>query len=90
MTRRLTTRQLAKALAEIDAQILRMEMILSDFDAFPKLCPAGIPDAVGDAWNAAHDALAALREHRAEVELNPRPIPAAERGTWELVQKNID
>lgn len=90
MTKRLNARQLAKALADIDAQITRMEYILSDYDALGTLYPVAVPEYVGDAWNAAHDALAALREHRSRVELNPRPIPAGEMGTWELVRQNID
>jgi hypothetical protein len=88
--RRLTGRQLAKALADIDAQIMRLEYILSDFNAFTVLCPDGIPEYVSDAWNATHDALTALREHRSRVEMNPRPIPSHELGTWELARQNID
>lgn len=87
-TRRLTAKQLAKALAEIDANLNAIDQALAEFEAV--WAGGTVPDAVCDAWNHLHDAHAALTAHRAQVEMNPRPIPAAEMGTWELVQQNID
>ena len=86
-TRRLTARQLAKALAEIDAQIAAVDTVIATYAA---TFVSDIPEMVYDAWNAAHSARTALVFHRDRVELNPRPIPAGEMGTWELVKANID
>jgi len=90
MTKHLNARQLAKALAEIDAQIARMEYIVSDYEALGTLYPAAVPSYIYDAWNTAHDAVTALRMERDRIELNPRPIPAGEQCFAELVRQNID
>jgi hypothetical protein len=88
-TRRLTARQLATALAEIDAQLAQLVAIEGMFRS--SFATASIRlGGTADAWNATHDAIRELEEHRAEVAANPRPIAPAERGTWELVQQNID
>lgn len=85
-TRRLTTRQLTAALADIDTQLDGLRDIEAMFNALPA---TGV-DEVADAWNATHDAIRCLEEHRDWVASNPRPITAAGAGTWELVQQNID
>lgn len=90
MTKHLNARQLTKALAEIDAQIMRMEYILSDYEALGTLYPDRAPEFIYDAWNAANSALDSLRYHRTQIERNPRDIPAGEYETWKLVQQNID
>jgi len=86
--RRLTARQLTKALAEIDVQIEALRVIAQAYaDTFGD---TDIPTPVYDAWNATNSAIEALEFKRAEVEANPRPIPAGEYETWLLVKANID
>lgn len=87
-TKRLTARQLAKALAEIDTQLASLRAIEQGFHVFAD--GNAIPDAIYTAWNATHAAISELEYHRGQVELNPRPIPAGELGTAELVWQNID
>lgn len=85
----LTARQLAAALAVIDARLSATRAAEAALRAGWDH-PDTVPEQVGDAWNALSDAIRELEELRAEVEANPRPIPAAERGTWELARLNID
>lgn len=84
-------RELAAELARLDAAIAGMEAIAQSFaDLFDTVAYRPVPEAIGTAWNAAHDAVDALKRERAEVEANPRPIPAGEAGTYALVKQNID
>jgi hypothetical protein len=85
--RRLTARQVATALAAIDAQLANIRAALAGFDATWGEC-SPVPDAVGAAWNSMHDAERALTAHRAQVELNPRPVDRL--STSGLVAQNID
>ena len=86
----------AAELARIDAQLAALRVIREQFTAGYEsrvLASTSVTDAglaVGDAFNAVHDAIDALERERAEVVENPRPIPAAEAGTWALIQDNID
>lgn len=84
-----TATQLAKALAPLDTQLAGIQAALDSLKLTWGVSP-DVPEIVADAWNHLHDAHDALSEHRARVALNPRPIPAAEQGTWALVQANID
>jgi hypothetical protein len=87
--RRLTARQLAAALAKIDAQLDLMRAAVEGFDAFiPENGP--VDEVVGAAWNAMHDAFTTMEHHRSEVEANPRPRTASEETTYALVRDNID
>lgn len=90
-TRRLSAKQLTKALTEIDAQIAGLRVIAAQFAATFADTTA-ITSAVSDAWNATHDAIAQLEAHRAQVELH-RGVPAGhgiDANTWALVQENRD
>lgn len=86
---RLNKRQLAAALAVVDAR-------LDATRAAEAALRAGwdhtdtIPDQVAEAWDGLHDAIRELEYLRREVEANPRPIPEDERGTYLLVVQNID
>jgi DNA repair exonuclease SbcCD ATPase subunit len=87
--RRLSAKQLSKALMEIDYQIAALRIIENQFGtAFAEV--SQIPTAVGEAWNATHDAIEALTERRAEVQANRKPFTAAERAAWALIAANID
>ena len=86
--RRLTARQLAKALAEIDAQLAPITTALAEL--LKAYDGREVPEIVGEAWNHLHDAHDRLSEHRARVALNPAPIPASEWGTAQLAAQNID
>jgi hypothetical protein len=85
-----TPRELADELARLDAAIKGVRAIEHQYEALFAAAAHRLPGAVGDAWNAAHDAMVALLREREEVRENPRPIPAREAGTWALVQQNID
>jgi hypothetical protein len=86
--RHLNQRQWTKALALVDSHIEGMALIVAQFaEQFPEGSPVG---AVGDAWNAAHDAHDALIRLRADVAWNPRPLPESQRQSWALVRANID
>jgi hypothetical protein len=86
--RRLTARQVTRAVAALDAQLATVAAAL---DAFGLAWEGQtVPDAVGTAWNSLHDAERDLEEARADVIANPRPIPASEWGTALLVAQNID
>jgi hypothetical protein len=88
-----TARELAAELARVDGLLAAMRAVEAAYGtAFPDGLAAGqpLPDEVGDAWNAAHDAVAALERLRAHVEMNPRPMPAGAAGTWALIKQNID
>ncbi len=80
---RLTVRGLAQALADIDA---KRAPILADI-ALHEAAYTLTGDADTDAWNAAHDALAALDYERHQATLNRAPIT-----TWgqALAADNID
>jgi hypothetical protein len=71
MTRQYNAKQLAKALAEVDAQIVRMERITDEYETLVAAFPAAVPEHISAAYYAAHHALEALRHDRAGVELNP-------------------
>ena len=87
----LNRRELAQALARLDAQLEGLRSIVGMYaDTFANAINGELPDMVAGAWNAAHDAVTALECERARVEANPRPIPAGEAETWALVQANID
>lgn len=87
--RRLTARQLATALAEIDQQLAGLREIEALFTA--RFATESVRlGGTADAWNATHDAIAELEAHRAEVEANPRPLTFAEAQSFALVQANID
>lgn len=87
--RYLKPRELKAKLAEMDALITKMEAIERSYEvAFGKWTP--VPETVYDVWNATSDAVETLKRQRAEVAWNPRPIPAGEAGTYELVKQNID
>lgn len=84
-------RELAAELARLDKLIASMEAVVTMYKAlFDDEKNYPIAEAVGDAWNAAHDAVDRLKMERSEVEWNPRPIPASEAGTYALIQQNID
>ena len=86
--RRLTARQVAKAVDALDVQLAT---VVDALDAFGVAwADQAVPDAVGTAWNALHDAERDLVEARAGVIANPRPIPSSEWGTALLVAQNID
>jgi hypothetical protein len=88
-----TPRELATELARLDRQILTLHAIEAQFqagftDTDGTIRP--VPDAVSTAWNAVHDAIDALARERVDAEMNPRPIPAGEAGTYALIKDNID
>lgn len=86
-----TKRELAAELARLDAEIAGAEALVKAFqDTYSDASTWPVPESVGDAWNAAHDAHDALIRERASVEMNPRPMPAGAAGTWALVCANID
>lgn len=89
-SRRLTARQLAKALAEIDAKVAGVCLILDTYASTFGEDYSSLDRYVIDAWNAAHDARRALLAERAGLVANPRLIPAAEYGTYLLAAQNID
>ncbi len=87
----LTAAELAVELGRIRSQLAVMRVVEAVYDTLTQgNLTAGLPPEVGAAWNAAHDAVAALEALRAEVAANPVPIPPAEAGTYELVKQNID
>lgn len=87
--RYLNARELKTELARLDELISKMEAIEHSYEvAFGKWTP--VPETVYDVWNATSDAVEALKRQRADVAANPRPIPASEAGTYELVKQNID
>lgn len=87
-------RELREELARLDVLIAGVTAIEQQyaelFSAVPTDRPQALTVTVGDAWNAASDAVTALKRERDEVEANPRPIPGGEAGTWALVKQNID
>lgn len=87
-----TPAELTVELARIDDLLRRMRAIVDAYtDMFKVSMPGGIPTAdIGDAFNAASDALDALEQERACALENPAPIPAAEAATYRLVQDNMD
>lgn len=86
-----TTRELAAELDRIDKLIAGVKEIIARYEAlFGDEASYPIDAAVGDAWNAAHDAADRLKRERDDVEWNPRPIPGREAGTYDLVKQNID
>jgi hypothetical protein len=86
-----TARELKIELARIDAVIAGAEALVKAFeDAYSDESTWPVPEGVGNAWNAATDALDALIRDRASVEMNPRPMPVGAAGTWALVCANID
>jgi hypothetical protein len=87
--RRLTARQLAKALAEIDHQLAGLYAVRAAFVTH-YTNDAALADEVCDAWNATHDAIREILARRVVIAENARPMPAAGQGTWELIQRNID
>lgn len=90
--RRMTKVQLAKALAALDAKLAAVDVILdayaATFETVDYSDDFSVP--LADAWNGAHDLRSALVAQRRQVELNPRPIPAGEYGTYLLAVQNID
>jgi hypothetical protein len=86
-----TARELASELARIDALIGRMSAITDAYIELFETLPGGVPGtALSDAYYAANEALEGLERERAEVEANPRPLPAGAAETWKLIQQNID
>lgn len=85
-----TPRELKAELIRLDTQLLALHAIEAQFQAAFTLTEGGPPEPVYDAWNAVHSAITALAHRRAEVEANPRPLPAGQAETWALVQQNID
>lgn len=84
-----TKRELAAELARLDNLIFQLTQIEKSYAATWDGKTA-VHDAVTNAWNACNDAIDALKRERSDVEWNPRPIPASEAGTYELVKQNID
>lgn len=84
-------RELAAELARLDKLIAGMKAIVGHYrELFDDEANYPIDGTVGDAWNAAHNAVDRLERERSDVEWNPRPIPASEAGTYELIKQNID
>jgi hypothetical protein len=82
---------------ELRTELARLDKLIKDLLEIEKGFPAAAWDgktavhpAVAAAWNATNDAIDALKRERADVELNPRPIPWSEAGTYDLVKQNID
>jgi hypothetical protein len=48
-----------------------------------------VPEAVYDAWNAAHDAKTALEFERRYVE-NYSPVPAGQEAIYQMIRENRD
>jgi hypothetical protein len=87
--RRLTARQLATALAEIDQQLAGLREIEALFRA--RFASESVRlGGTADAWNATHDAIAELQAHRDVVAANERPLTFAEAQSLALIHANID
>ncbi len=87
-TKRLTARQLTAKLANMDLQIARLEAIVNDFHSIATLADGPVSDEIGNAFNAATDALDALQRDRVTVAENRPARPQTVLSA--LVAQNID
>lgn len=83
MTNKLNRRQLAAALAEIDAQLAEVDEMLVIFGEIHEATGYADPE-----WNDYHDKRSALEAERRRVELNRAPIMIG--STEDLASQNID
>jgi len=90
--RRLTTTQLANALADADRRIQTVAAALTAFEATfgEGQVGFGVNWNPGDAWNALHDLHRDLVEDRNRLAANPRPLTYAEAASMALINANID